>query len=135
MAKGDKLSAAEMKDRQDRADLAFLIQRREFTRFLSRVIQSAGIYRRTTDGSQERDLSFYEGRRHLGLDILDMVEAGQPVVHPHEPMPILTLIQIHHEDAQPPTPPEKNDEEHEERYDRNAELDDGGDDDDPPDRA
>lgn len=135
MAGGKKPDPAEARERRQRADVAFLIERPEFRRFLWRVIQAARIFAATADGSKDRDLSFFEGGRHLGLAILDMVEQGQPAAH-SERVPILTLIQTLREEANPP-PSERDDEEvrtHDARYDRNAELDDGDGADDPPDR-
>jgi hypothetical protein len=68
-------------DELEKQDGEFLLGRAEYQRFLLRVIQLAGIFSRTTDGSGERNLSFDEGRRSLGLEILEMAEAAQPQVH------------------------------------------------------
>jgi hypothetical protein len=85
-------------EEQQIADMRELIPLPSFQRFLWRVIQSAGIFSRTTDGSVDRHLAFDEGRRHLGLDILSMVDSGQPVEHPDK-IPVLTLIQVLREEA------------------------------------
>lgn len=106
-------------DKQLREDMQFLNQREEFRRFLFRVIQISGILSRTTDGSGERDLSYDEGRRNLGLQILEMAETGQPVAHP-EGLPLLTLMQALREEAQ--AKPEKPNVRRN-QYDRNSELD------------
>lgn len=103
------------RDERAKDDARKLILLPEFRRFMWRVIQTAGIYSRTTDGADGRNLSFAEGRRHLGLDILDMAESGQAVSHP-DGTPVLTLIQILHEEANQPQ------EKRNERYDRNTEL-------------
>jgi hypothetical protein len=87
---------------QERADYADLIERPQFRRFLSRVIQLSGIYEATANGSAERTF-FSNGRRSLGLDILREVDAAQPIPAPTS-TPTLTLIQILREDAQSPTP-------------------------------
>jgi hypothetical protein len=87
-----------MADDQLRKDMLFLVGREEFRRFLFRVIQTAGILAPTTDGSVDRHLAYDEGRRNLGLDILAMAEAGQPVPHPGG-LPVLTLIQVLREEA------------------------------------
>ena len=118
----------EARERREKADVAFLLKQPQFLRFLWRVIQRARIFARVTDGSKERDLGFFEGARDLGLAILEMVEAGQPIAHPTETAPILTLIQTLREEANPP-PSERDDEERNDdaRYDRNAELHDGDD--------
>lgn len=101
---------------QQTKDLQFLIQRPEFLRFLDfAVIQPSGIFAAATNGSDGRNL-VSEGRRSLGLEILAMVETGQPVAHPGNP--ILTLMQVFREIAQATT--EKPDAK---RFDRNAELD------------
>jgi hypothetical protein len=117
------------RERREREDLIFLLGRGEFLRFLFRVIQTARIFSRTTDGANERDLSFDEGRRHLGLEILEMVEAGQTIPHP-EGQPILTLIQTLLEEAN--SPGERKTHEGR-RYDRTDELDEP--DEDQPDSA
>jgi hypothetical protein len=87
---------------QDKADLADLIERPGFRRFLFRVIQNAGIFESTANGSEER--TFYmNGRRSLGLDILREVDAAQPVPGPSG-IPTLTMIQVLREEAQTPSP-------------------------------
>lgn len=115
-----------MTDEQiQRADMQFLIQREEFRRFLFRVIQTAGIFNRTTDGSDGRNLAYDEGRRNLGLDILDMAESGQPIPDTHPGGPLLTITQALIAESQ--TQPEKpNGRRKPDRYDRNAELADAG---------
>lgn len=109
------------REKRDKADMIFLLGRPEFVRFLWRAIQSAGILSRTTDGSDSRDLSYDAGRRNLGLDILSMVEAGQPAAHP-DGQPILTLIQTFREEANQPQ--EKINVRRKDRYD---DLSDGDD--------
>ena len=87
---------------QERADYADLIERPQFRRFCLRLIQLAGIYEATANGSAER--TFYtNGRRSLGLDILREVDAAQPLPAPTS-TPTLTLIQLHREEAQSPSP-------------------------------
>jgi hypothetical protein len=87
---------------QQLADYRDLLERPQFQRFLLRVIQLAGIYEATANGSEER--TFYtNGRRSLGLDILREVDAAQPLPSPTS-IPTLTLIQVHREDAQSQTP-------------------------------
>jgi hypothetical protein len=103
-------------ERLEKADLEFLNTRAEFSRFLLRVIQSAGIFARTTDGSGERNLDYDEGRRNLGLEILEMAEAAQPQ-GPVPGIPAATLTQILLEEARRPKPEKTN-----ARYDRNQEL-------------
>jgi hypothetical protein len=85
---------------QERADYADLLERPQFRRFLLRVIQLAGIYEATANGSAERTF-FLNGRRSLGLDILREVDAAQPIPAPTS-TPTLTLIQLHREEAQLP---------------------------------
>jgi hypothetical protein len=89
---------------QERADLADLIERPGFRRFLFRVIQNAGIFSATTNGSEQRT-SFNDGRRSLGLDILQEVESAMPLQSPSG-IPSLTVIQVLREEAQSP-PPER----------------------------
>ena len=94
-------------DELERGDLDFLNQRPEFQRFLLRVIQMAGIFARTTDGSGERNPEYFEGRRNLGLEILEMAEAAQPQGHSLN-IPASTLTQILLEDARRPKPEKSN---------------------------
>jgi hypothetical protein len=101
-------------------DIRKLLPLPEFKRFLFRVIQSARIFDRTADGS-DGDTAY--GRRNLGLEILEMVEKGQPVPHP-DGQPLLTILQIIREEANQPGEGKPN---VRRKYDRNAELgsDDG----------
>lgn len=108
-----------MSDDLEKADTDFLIERPEFRRFLLRVIQMAGIFTRTTNGSGERNLSFDEGRRHLGLEIFEMVEAHQPQTSTIIGIPASTLVQVLLEEARRPKPEKPN----ARRYDRTSELD------------
>jgi hypothetical protein len=86
---------------QDRADLTDLIERPGFRRFLFRVIQNAGIFSATANGSEQRT-SFNDGRRSLGLDILREVDAALPIQSPSG-IPSLTVIQVLREEAQSPS--------------------------------
>lgn len=105
-------------ERQQKSDVEHLLAQPPFLRFLWRVIQIAGLFDRTdADGSERRRLD-HEGRRNLGLDILEMAEAGQPAAHP-DGLPILTLIQTLREETQKQERPNAS-----RRHDRNAELDD-----------
>lgn len=108
------------RERQDREDMQYLVQRPEFNRFLLRVIQSGRILSRTTDGSPN-DCLLNEGRRSLGLDILSMVEAGQPASHPD--LPAFTLIQVLREEAIQQQEPTNEKRRTNDRYDRTDELD------------
>jgi hypothetical protein len=85
---------------QEKADLFDLMERPGFRRLLLRVIQMAGIFAATANGSDQR--TFYEnGRRSLGLEILRLLEAAQPV-QGSSGNPTLTLIQLLREEAQSP---------------------------------
>jgi hypothetical protein len=123
-----KLDPIEERKKREKADMRFLLMQPQFLRFVWRVIQASGLFARSTDGSESALVT--TARRNLGLAILEMVEAGQPIAHPHPDAPILTLLQALREEANPP-PSERDDEErnNDERYDRNAELDDGDGDD------
>lgn len=75
-------------------DLAVLLKLPEFRRFLFAAIQSAGIlgHEGPAHGHTPRDLSFAEGRRSLGFDILQMVHRGQPEeVRASDPGALVTL--------------------------------------------
>jgi hypothetical protein len=116
------------REKRDRSDIQFLVQRGEFARFLFRVIQTARIFETATDGSHDAAVAAL-ARRNLGLEILEMVEAGQPVPHPGG-LPILTTMQALREEANPPTQ-ERPNARKDRSFDRTAELAD----DDPPDPA
>lgn len=113
-------------DKQFRADMESLVRQSAFKHFLWRVIQKAGLFEPTTDGSEGRD-RYRAGRRDLGLEILDLAELGQPIqdVHPDQ-LPLLTIIQTLLEEAQKP-PEEKSNVRPSEKYDRTLDLRDEGD--------
>lgn len=112
------------REKRDKSDTQFLIAQPQFLRFMWRVIQTSRILSRTTDGSTGRELAFDEGVRSLALEILEMVEAGQHVPHP-DGLPIMTLIQTFHEEANQPAQEKPSGKD---RYSRNSELDDSVDD-------
>lgn len=85
---------------EQRAAYADLIERPQFKIFLSQLIQLAGIYEATANGTAERTF-FLNGRRSLGLDALRIVEAAQPLAAPNG-TPALTLIQVLVAEAQSP---------------------------------
>lgn len=91
--------------KRDKDDMIELLAMPPFKRFLFRVIQNAGLFNAVTDGSGGRSLDYFEGRRNLGLEILDMAESGQPINDAHPSGPLLTLIQVLIEETQ--KPPEK----------------------------
>jgi hypothetical protein len=104
-----------------KTDMQTLLRQPEFLRFLWRhAIQNGGIFEQVGDGSQGRDLGFYEGRRGLALEMLAGAELGQPIAHP-ERLPILTTIQILREQAQQATTEKVNG--RHDRYDRHQEPD------------
>ncbi len=111
----------------ERSDMEFLMRRGEFQRFMWRVIQASGLLSRTTDGSEGRNLAFDEGRRNLGLDILDMAEKGQPIPDAHPDGPLLTLIQVLREETQKPPAERPNDRTKPDRYSelREPDIEDG----------
>jgi hypothetical protein len=111
------------RDKRDRSDIQFLVQRAEFARFLFRVIQTARIFETATDGSNDEAAAAL-ARRNLGLEILAMVEAGQPVPHP-DGLPILTVLQALREEANPPPQEKPSGRRNQDRYDRNSDLSDG----------
>jgi hypothetical protein len=102
-----------MSDKAIRQDMERLVALPEFRRFLFRVIQNAGILSRITDGSNTRNLDYFEGRRNLGFDILDEAELGQAV--PHEDA-LMTIFQSLREEIQKP-PEEANRGRRSDRYD------------------
>ncbi|AOR77218.1 hypothetical protein [Novosphingobium resinovorum] len=75
-------------------DMAVLLKLPEFRRFLFAAIQSAGIlgHEGPAHGHTPRDLSFAEGRRSLGFDILQLAHRGQPEeVRASDPGALVTL--------------------------------------------
>lgn len=71
-------------------EMAELLAIPAFRRLLWRISEAAGIVQ-STYGTDGRDLAFREGRRSLGLDILRMADAGQPIPHAHA---VSTLIAV-----------------------------------------
>lgn len=84
-----------------KADRETLLANPAFTRFLWDLIQTAGIFDPTTNGTDGRNL-IAEGRRNLGLEILRSMDEAQPVQSPSG-VPVLTLIQTLREAAQSTT--------------------------------
>ena len=85
---------------QETADFVDLMERPQFRRFCLRLIQMSGIFLATANGSETR--TFYEnGRRSLGLEVLRLLEAAQPV-QGNSGNPTLTMIQLLREEAQSP---------------------------------
>lgn len=64
----------------DHRDAEHLLAQAPFRRFLFAAIQRAGIlsHEGPAHGPTERDLSYAEGRRSLGFEILLLIEQGQP---------------------------------------------------------
>lgn len=81
-----------MSERLERIDMADLLKQDRFLRFLSRVIQMAGIHAVPTPSADGRGL-LADGRRDLGLSILHDVARGQEVEDPETAF-ALTLIQV-----------------------------------------
>lgn len=63
-----------------RAGLKRLMQDRVFRRFILTVLDDAAIDQTTFRQGSPHDTSFLEGRRALGLTILDMLRAAEPAV-------------------------------------------------------
>lgn len=61
----------------DDKDRALLLSNPLFREFLFEAIQLAGIWE-SANGHDPRDLAFVEGRRSLGLDLLQLADRGQP---------------------------------------------------------
>lgn len=62
------------------ADIQQLMTLPAFRRFMARASASAGILQ-TTHGSDARHSAYREGRRHLGLELLDKIAAATPGGH------------------------------------------------------
>lgn len=117
-----KLTEQERREKQERQDMEDLNARPSFHRFMFRVIQSARIFQRATDGSEARAIN--DGRRDLGLEILAMVENGQPIPSVHPDGPLLTILMaLRAEIEQPQLEGERKTHE-DRRYDRTDELHD-----------
>ena len=88
-------------ERQQKDDMELLLKQPPFLRFIFELIQRGGVLEAAAHGSDERTFIAI-GRRQLALEILGMVEIGQPVAHPDK-LPILTLLQVLREEASKPT--------------------------------
>lgn len=76
------------------SEVELLLSMPEFRRFVFAAIQRAGILSQEgpAHGHTPRDLSFAEGRRSLGFEILQMAHAGQPEeVRASDPDALVTL--------------------------------------------
>jgi hypothetical protein len=92
-----------MSEKLERSELADLLKLPGFRKFLSRAIQTAGIFSQmapTANGTDSRNL-FNEGRRSLGLDILHDAARGIPVDDQEAAFGLL-MIQVLREAAQTP---------------------------------
>lgn len=114
-----------MTENQLKEDMRELMGFPSFRRFMFAVIQKARIFDPTTDGSVVRSLDYFEGRRNLGLELLEMAEQGQAAQHP-EGMPLLTIMQVIREEI---TQAQATEKKNERPKHRTAELDDEPDDD------
>ena len=108
-----------------REDAEYLLGRPEFKRFLFVAIQSAGVLHHhiSADGRLGRDLNFLEGRRSLGLDLLQMADAGQPEPL-RTPTAIATLDAAIREAMNPPASKDRKRDRKPDRYDAIAGSDD-----------
>jgi hypothetical protein len=76
------------------SELELLLTMPEFKRFVFAAIQRAGVLSQDgpAHGQAPRDLSFAEGRRSLGFDILQMAHLGQPEdIRTADPDALVTL--------------------------------------------
>lgn len=98
-------------------DAEYLLGRAEFRRFMFSAIQSAGVITDNSlaNGQSGRDLSHFEGRRSLGLEMIAMLEAGQPEPL-RSPLALATLDQILREAMNPAPSKEKPDGRRNDRY-------------------
>lgn len=58
-------------------EIQLLLSVPEFRQFLFEAIQLAGIWE-PANGHDPRDLAWFEGRRSLGLELLQLADRGQP---------------------------------------------------------
>ena len=94
-----------------REDAEFLLNRPEFLRFMYSAIQSAGLFSNTVaaDGRTVRDqcLEWHEGRRSLGHELLNLVDAGIPdALRSPDGLPLATLDKIIREAMNPKENPD-----------------------------
>lgn len=83
-------------------DMQLLMALPEFKRFLFRAIQTSGLFQISTNGSDGRDLVFYEGRRSMGLDLLRDAEQALDA-RLRTPENLITLSAIIREESQKPS--------------------------------
>lgn len=98
-------------------DAEYLLGRPEFRRFMFFAIQSAGIITDNAfaNGQSGRDLSHYEGRRSLGLEMITALDAGLPEPL-RSPLAIATLDLVLREAMNPAPHKEKPDGRRSDRY-------------------
>jgi hypothetical protein len=96
-----------MSEDLERGDMTFLNGRAEFGKIFVARDSNCGDFLSHDRWVRTRDLSFDEGRRHLGLEILEMAEAAQPQA-PIVGIPAATLTQILLEEARRPKPEKPN---------------------------
>lgn len=80
MMADNTIHAAETDSPFTRTDGEALIAQGAFLRFLFAAFQTAGLFDHAgpAQGQSPRDLSFAEGRRSLGFDLLQLAQSGQP---------------------------------------------------------
>jgi hypothetical protein len=110
-----------------RDDIRLLMERPEFRRFCFRILESSGIYA-STYGAEVAVL-FAEGRRSLGLEILDWITTAYPLSEPSS-VPVNAMLAILTEEFNSRATKEATDgtRSGHERYDRNREIGYGSDD-------
>lgn len=86
-------------------DVQLLLSVPEFRQFLFEAIQLAGIWV-PANGHDSRDLAFAEGRRSLGLDLLQLADRGQPKAL-RTPEALATINAIILTALNPPSKPEE----------------------------
>lgn len=86
-------------------DRALLLENVLFREFLFEAIQLAGILQ-SANGHDPRDLAFAEGRRSLGLELLQLADLGQPKAL-RSPEALATLNAVILTALNPPSKPEE----------------------------
>lgn len=94
-------------------EIQLLLSVPEFRQFLFEAIQLAGIWE-PANGHDPRDLALFEGRRSLGLELLQLADRGQPKAL-RTPEALATLNAIILTALNPPSKPEEK--KHADRYD------------------
>ena len=73
-----KSKSQEMLDNRELSDIRFILKSCEGRRFLWKVMAAAGVFRTSFRGGSSDQTAFNEGKRSIGLDILNSLIEANP---------------------------------------------------------